>query len=88
MIREYALDESAEQLAEVWSFGEGEGVYGPTLGEAHRLANGNTLHNYGSYAWLREVTADKEVVWELDLGGQEFSVGRSTFVEDLYDFVP
>jgi len=88
VVREYAINEETETLEQVWSFGEGEGVYGATLGEAHRLANGNTLHNYGSHARLREVTPAGEVVWELYLGGNSHSIGHSTPLNDLYAFVP
>lgn len=85
--REYELDEAGETLREIWSFGEGEGVYGDTAGEAHRLPGGNTLHNYGSGCRLREVTRDGAVVWDVDWEGSKL-LGRSVFIEDLYAFAP
>jgi len=88
VVREYELDEQAQTLRQVWSFGEGLGVYGPTLGEPHRLPNGNTLHNYGSNARLREATPEGELVWDLSLGGMAQCIGRSTPLEDLYAFAP
>jgi len=85
VIREYRVDEATETLVEVWSFGEGEGIYGDVMGEAHRLANGNTLHNYGSASRIREVTPDGQVVW--DVNWRADTMGRSTPIGDLYAFV-
>lgn len=82
VVREYELDEGSRTLREVWSFGQGEGVYGEELGEAHRLPGGNTLHNYGTEPRLREVTPAGEVVWDVQWG--ERYIGRSTPIEDLY----
>ena len=84
VIREYTLDEENENLVEIWSFGEGEGVYGSVMGEAHRLANGNTLHNYGDAARIREATEDGRVVWDIDWSSS--FMGRSTPIDDLYAF--
>lgn len=86
VIREYALREDTQTLEEIWSFGEGEGIYGDVMGEAHRLPGGNTLHNMGSAVQLREVTPDGQVVW--DIVWEEQTMGRSTPVEDLYDLLP
>ena len=83
--REYEIDDKTKSLREVWSFGVGEGVHADTAGEAHRLANGNTLHNYGSNGSLREVTSDGELVWEVEWPGNRL-LGRSVFLEDLYTF--
>lgn len=82
VVREYAFDEARQALVEVWSFGEGEGVYGDVMGEAHRLGNGNTLHNYGSATRLREVTPEGVVVW--DVNWRASTMGRSTPIGDLY----
>ncbi len=85
--REYELDHDAEVLREIWSFGEGEGIIGDTAGEAHRLANGNTLHNFGSGCRVREITPDGVVVWDVDWPGTKL-LGRTAFVEDLYALAP
>ena len=55
-------------------------------GEAHRLPGGNTLHNYGSAARLREITPDGEVVWDADWDAGY--MGRSEPVADLYALAP
>ena len=83
VVREYRLDEEREELVEVWSFGEDEGVWAYIMGEPHRLPGGDTLHNYGSTPRLREATPDGEVVWDVswDDGG---SLGRMTPLTSLY----
>jgi len=88
VVREYELDQANQKLVEVWSFGVGEGVYGATMGEAHRLPNGNTLHNYGRATRLREVTPSGEVVWDVSWPAIDEEIGRSTPLEDLYTFLP
>ena len=87
VVREYELDEDEQVLREVWSFGVGLEREANVMGEAHRLPNGNTLHNYGSGAKLLEVTPDGEVVWEVAWEG-DYKLGRTTPVEDLYAFAP
>lgn len=83
VVREYTLDEVGGRLVLSWSFGEGRGLYGAEMGEAHRLPGGNTLHNYGTFAHLIEATPEGAIAWELDWGsGQD--LGRSTPIEDLY----
>ncbi len=87
VVREYALDPSTRTLRQIWSFGEGEGLYGSHLGEAHRLPGGNTLHNYGTGARLREVTPEGEVAWDVAFSPGTW-LGRSTPIEDLYALLP
>ena len=86
VVREYALDEQTQTLIEVWNFGIGEGVYGAQMGEAHRLDSGNTLHNYGSTARIREVTDAGEVVWDVQWEANRY-IGRSELLLDLYDLL-
>ena len=86
VVNEYALDEETQALALIWSFGSGEGIYGDVMGEAHRLPGGNTLHNYGSAARLREITPAGEVVWDVRWDGD--FMGRSTPLDDLYALAP
>jgi hypothetical protein len=85
VVREYSLDASNEVLQEVWSFGVGLGVESESMGEVHRLPSGNTLHNYGAGARLREVTPDGTVVWDLEW---QTEIGRSTPLENLYALAP
>jgi hypothetical protein len=85
-VREYALDEEREVLTEVWNFGLLDGIPGHLMGEAHRLGNGNTLHNSGSSPRLREATPVGRVVWDVSWANQ--GIGRSTPLADLYAFAP
>ncbi len=86
VVREYSLNETDQVLEEVWSFGEGQGVYADNMGEAHRLPGGNTLHNYGSGTRIREVTPEGEVVWDVDWNAE--NLGRSVPLGDLYALLP
>lgn len=92
-VREYAIDEVGGALVEVWSFGEGQGVVGRQMGEAHRLPGGNTLHNYGTHAVLREISPEGEVVWDVRWEPQQYDgttergIGRSAPIgSSLYAF--
>ena len=86
-MREYRMDESTETLELVWSAGEGEGLRSWNMGEAHRLENGNSLHNLGDGGRLRELRPDGTVVWDLDWG-EGYGLGRTTPIADLYALLP
>lgn len=93
VVREYALDEAASTLHEVWNLGVGDHVFGEFMGEPWRLPGGNTLHNTGSLPRLREATPTGEIVWDLDWSQREGRpddawLGRSTPLADLYALLP
>jgi hypothetical protein len=83
IVREYALDEGNEVLRLIWTAGEGDGFFSEALGEAHRLASGNTLYNYGQVPRVREVTSDGTLVWDLAWPDSAF-LGFTTPIADLY----
>jgi hypothetical protein len=85
--REYELDEVNQTLVNIWTFGEGDGVYGDQMGEAHRLPNGNVLQNYGTLARMREGTHDGEIAWDITWPSSS-DIGRSAPVPDLYALAP
>jgi hypothetical protein len=87
LVREYTVDPATETLTQIWSYGAGDDIDAVNAGEAHRLANGNTLHNTGTTPRVREITPDDRVVWDVAWGGTRL-LGRTVFVEDLYDLVP
>jgi hypothetical protein len=87
LVREYELDQDAETLRQIWSFGQGEGLFGDEMGEAWRLPGGNTMHNMGTAQRLREITPEGEVVWDLGWSRGSF-IGRSEGIEDLYSLLP
>lgn len=84
LVREYTLDETTQTLTQVWSFGAGDGIEAVNAGEAHRLPNGNTLHNTGTTPRVREITADDDVVWDLAWTSDRL-IGRTLLLTDLYD---
>ncbi|MFT5680502.1 MAG: hypothetical protein ACI8RZ_001408 [Myxococcota bacterium] len=87
VVFEYDIDHDNARLETTWTFGRGGGLYGNTAGEAHRLDNGNTLHNYGTGSAVKEATVEGEVVWWVEW--EYFHLlGRTTFIEDLYAFAP
>ncbi len=81
---EYELDQQSRQLNEVWTYGQGEGLYAVAMGFVERMDNGNTLINFGSAGVIREVTPEKEVVWEMQTGVGSFFGPVLTF-DDFYD---
>lgn len=89
--REFRFDDSTRRLELIWSFGQGTGVFGEYMGEAHRLPGGDTLHNTGAAPHLREVTPAGDVVWDVsweDGGRFDRFLGRSEFFEDPYRLLP
>jgi len=92
-VREYELDYDNKIIRQVWAFGEDQEIAGNYAGEAHRLDNGNTLHNFGTGSRMREITAEGELVWDVkfpdgNTEGNGRLQGRSVFLSDLYDFAP
>ena len=61
---EYAVE--AGQLQEVWSYGKDQDIATLAEGQARRLANGNTMVNWGFTGLCREVTPAGQVVWQLE----------------------
>ncbi len=86
-VREYRLDSGSSTLRQVWSHGVGLGQEASVLGEAQRLAGGNTLHNQGSGARLLEITPGGEMAWEVYWAEGTY-LGRTTPLEDLYALAP
>ena len=84
---EYELNTDSSELVEVWSYGMDDGPFALFLGQATRLANGNTLVNFGAAGQIREVTPDGSVVWQISLpGGQSFAQAR--LIDELPDSRP
>lgn len=86
---EFEIDRANETLREVWRYTEGP-EWPHAKGMAIRMANGNTLANYGTGGVIREITPDKQtafmVKWDLE-GTQDFynkMVGHNELIDDLY----
>jgi hypothetical protein len=88
LVRQYRMDAEKQELRQVWSFGEDQGVYAECGGGAHRFDGGNTLHHYGYTPRIREVTAEGEVVWDVQWEGEDIRMGYILPLEDLYAFAP
>jgi hypothetical protein len=81
---EYAVDDGAQTLDEVWSHGDGERIYVLVQGTARDLENGNRLVNFGSAGLIREVTLEGDVVWELEARAG-YAFGNSVPFTDLWN---
>jgi hypothetical protein len=86
---EFTIDRANKKLTQKWIYSEGAewaGYKGYNL----RLANGNTLVNYGSGGVIREVTPDKKAAFEVKFdvpSGDDYynkMVGNTVLVSDLY----
>jgi hypothetical protein len=86
---EFAVDRSSRTLIERWVYTSGP-EWPMYKGMAVRLANGNTLANYGSGGTIREITPDKQTVFHVKFDvpeGDDFynkMVGHNELVADLY----
>jgi len=80
---EFEIDDDAQTLTKIWSYGEDLGLHAMALGEPHRLDNKNTLVNFGSKGTIHEVTGLGEVVWEVSLDVGTF-LGRTQLFDDIY----
>lgn len=87
VVREYAIDDATQTLHEVWNMDVGADIYGYQMGEASRLPNGNTWHNFGQEARLREGTPDGAIAWDVRFVGAG-AIGRSMPLTSLYDLSP
>jgi len=79
---EYELRDG--ELHQVWSHDLEDGDLNPmALGQARRLANGNTFINYGVEGVLREVTPEGVVVWEARID-EGYGFGQVRLLDDWY----
>ncbi len=64
-----------------WVYGQqiNERLYSPYLSNAQRLANGNTLLNYGSIGTVVEINTQEEIVWKYVLPlNRDFPINQGT----------
>lgn len=83
---EYEVDDASQTLTRVWDY-TSEDLWAEQVGEAIRLANGNTIQGYGQNGAVREVSPEGEVAWEVrweaDQQGYRV-VGHLSLIPDLY----
>jgi hypothetical protein len=86
---EFTIDRANKKLTQKWIYSEGK-EWAAFKGYNLRLANGNTLVNYGSGGVIREVTPDKKTAFEVSFlvtpgdGYDNKMVGNTVLVADLY----
>jgi hypothetical protein len=86
---EFEIDRAKRTLTQKWIYSEGN-EWAAFKGFSLRLANGNTLVNYGSGGVIREVTADEKTAFEVIFpvtpgdGYDNKMVGDTLPVADLY----
>jgi len=86
---EFEIDRANKKLTQKWIYSDGT-EWPIFKGYNLRLANGNTLVNYGTGGVIREVTADKKTVFQVKFDvptGSDYDnkmVGNTVYVTDLY----
>jgi len=86
---EFEINRTTKTLTRKWMYSEGA-EWPAFKGYNLRLANGNTLVNYGSGGVIREVTADKRNAFQVKFDvptGDDYDnklVGNTVLVSDLY----
>ncbi|MEE9384874.1 MAG: hypothetical protein V3V08_15835 [Nannocystaceae bacterium] len=87
---EFELDRTNKILREKW-FYKNTRDWPRARGMAQRLANGNTLGNYGTGGTIQEVTPELQLAWDVrwdaDFPNSYFNrlVGHNTFLDNLYE---
>jgi hypothetical protein len=85
---EFDIDRANKRLVEKWIYVGAE--WPRAKGMAIRLANGNTLGNFGEGGVIREITPDKTTVFHVKFDvatGSDFfnkMVNHNVFVDDPY----
>jgi hypothetical protein len=86
---EFEIDRERRLMIEKWRYTEGP-EWPHAKGMAIRLANGNTLGNYGTGGAIREITPDKRTAFHVKFDtpqGDDFynrMVGHNVLIDDLY----
>jgi hypothetical protein len=86
---EFTIDRTNKKLTEKWVYSDGT-EWAMFKGYAIRLANGNTLGNYGTGGVIREITPDKKTAFHVSFpvtpgdGYDGRMAGNTLFVADLY----
>lgn len=86
---EFTIDRANRRLVEKWVYTDGP-EWAMYKGMAIRLPNGNTLANYGTGGFIREITPDKRTAFHVKFdipSGDDFfnkMVGHNVLIDDLY----
>ncbi len=81
---EFAIDDTAQTLTEVWSHRSGPDEYPDHRGMGARVASGgNVLANYGPLGVVIEVTPADQTVWRVEFE-EGLMVSNNILFDDLY----
>lgn len=81
---EYRYDESTMKVEKVWEWWLDPAYFNPELGDCRRLANGNHLVSVTVAGYAVELDTENNVVWRMRVDEVGASVGRVTYLSDLY----
>jgi hypothetical protein len=82
---EYEIDEVNKVITRTWEY---QGPFAGCCGNAQRLANGNTLINWGSAGQMTEVKADGTKVFEATIDGATFTYRAFRFPVGRIFYLP
>jgi hypothetical protein len=81
---EYRLDLDRRVATLAWQFNPEPHLFGPAMGFTQRLPNGNTLITYGILPRVQEVTAEGQVIWDLQAPQGTGWIYRAIRIPSLY----
>jgi hypothetical protein len=88
---EFEIDRVSKTLVQKWLYNEAP-EWANSRGMAIRMANGNTLANFGPQGVIREITPDKKTAFQVKFDvatGDDFfnkMVGHNELIDDLYAY--
>jgi hypothetical protein len=82
---EFSLDADLGTAKVEWVYTGSQSMYCPVQGDVNRLQDGSTLITWSSAGRQEQVSAQGELLWQLDLE-MGFGFGYTTLVEDLQLF--
>lgn len=82
-VLEFEVDEGEGRVDLVWTYEPSPPLYCFSLGDVHRLPNGNTLAVFSVQGQIDELSPERELIWRLnmELGG---AFGYVTWMERLH----
>lgn len=81
---EYSYDESTMEVSKTWEMWLADDYFNPELGDCRRMPNGNHLVSVTVAGYMFEAAQDQTVVWKLKTDEPNATLGRVTYLKDLY----
>jgi hypothetical protein len=87
-VAEYKLDASAKTATLVWEYRHSPAIYTQFVGNANRLANGNTWIGFAANGRVVEASPSGQTLWEaqVTIAGADASAYRIVPVRSLYGY--